>query len=424
MQEAVPAGRPLCPSTAPYQIVWDNGRLVSYVHNRHEPSTWSAVQSPDACHITFHQLDLCVSNIYSESNGDPSRALHDLDTTTRHAIVGDFNLHHPIWDQYERYSPHAPATVAAMSRLGLELITPRGHPPRLGGTYSVTPGALTGSDHFPQLLDLQKLGPIKDERLHEGAWRQLDRNFVAADGAARLQSFPERELENPEDIDKYAPDLAHTLDAIVDTTIPWRKPVRGRAAPRWGPEVESSVRGTRVAWNRALQTRRDEDWTAAREAAAHWGRVIRESRRRAWRSHLDHLHNGKRTIWQQHKWTKAFTNGNILPSGPLLPPNPTLPHPAPWDTGPLIGPVTVADIQDTLRQCASWNSPGLDELPYGFLNALRRPFAQALSTLFSACIEIGYFPARHRVGATVVFQEPGKPPLSYKHEKAGDRSPS
>ena len=99
-------------------MIWGGGRAVLYVHKQHSVATWTWRASKDWCSTTFGKglLAITVYSIYSEGykGGNWNTPIHELLTrepSGRNVQVGDFNLHHPLWDMHERYQPQAEALL-------------------------------------------------------------------------------------------------------------------------------------------------------------------------------------------------------------------------------------------------------------------------------------------------------------------------
>jgi len=99
-------------------MIWGGGRAVLYVHKQHSVATWTWRASKDWCSTTFGKglLAITVYSIYSEGykGGNWNTPIHELLTREPSGCnvqVGDFNLHHPLWDMHERYQPQAEALL-------------------------------------------------------------------------------------------------------------------------------------------------------------------------------------------------------------------------------------------------------------------------------------------------------------------------
>ena len=113
IQEPVPpGGTPLCPRSCNFWLVYGGGRAAIYINKRHPLSTWTAGPDEDICSVTVEGT--AVYSIYSLTPQRGTRwdsSIHGLLTRTQPnvpvALVNDFNLHHPLWDAYERQDQEA-----------------------------------------------------------------------------------------------------------------------------------------------------------------------------------------------------------------------------------------------------------------------------------------------------------------------------
>src|SRR5438045_9665291 len=172
--------------------------------------------------------------------GEPSR---------RDVLVGDFNLHHPLWDAHERYQPQAEALLALAQCWSLSLATPKGEVTRerfgfrdstidhawvsagLEYEYWGREEEVQGSDHYAQVVT------VKDPELRQKeqaapigwSWSKMDWKKVE-DNAVHIQ--PVGLLQSPEGLDKAIAQLTEQLSYIADDSTPRRKP------PTYGKQAD------------------------------------------------------------------------------------------------------------------------------------------------------------------------------------------
>ena len=70
--------------------------------------------------------------------------------------------------------------------------------------------------------------------------------------------------------------------------------------------------------------------------------------------------------------------------------------------------VSLEEIEEILGSKASFNAPGPDFIPFGFLKAMGPLLVQALQVVTNSCWTLGHFPARFKKARTVVIRKPGK----------------
>ena len=76
----------------------------------------------------------------------------------------------------------------------------------------------------------------------------------------------------------------------------------------------------------------------------------------------------------------------------------------------LLEEIEYEEVAQRLAAARPWNAPGPDRIPYGFLRMCGAPLISLLTTLLNASLRLGYFPAIHRRGRTVVLPKPNKTP--------------
>jgi endonuclease/exonuclease/phosphatase family protein len=122
-----------CPAQAKYRRIFSEGRAALYIHKRHPPNTWTAAAGLDWCRATLKGVT--IWSIYSpiptnQQWTSPLQALTSKEPTGPQVIVGDLNLHHPLWDREGRTTPESSTLLRLARRWHLNLHTPWGEPTR------------------------------------------------------------------------------------------------------------------------------------------------------------------------------------------------------------------------------------------------------------------------------------------------------
>jgi len=122
-----------CPAQARYQRIFSEGRAALYIHKRHPLNTWVATAGPDWCKVTIHGVT--IWSIYSpiptnQQWTSPLQTLASEEPVGPQVIVGDLNLHHPLWDREGRTTPESSTLLRLARRWHLNLATPWGKPTR------------------------------------------------------------------------------------------------------------------------------------------------------------------------------------------------------------------------------------------------------------------------------------------------------
>ena len=457
-----------------YHMDWGGGRAVLYVHKRHSVATWTWSASKDWCSATFGKGPSAVTvySIYSEGykGGEWHTPLHELSAQEpggRNVLVGDFNLHHPLWDTHERYQPQAEALLALAQRWNLSLATPRGEiiRERFGFRDSTIDHAwvgtgleyeywgreeeVQGSDHYAQVVT------VKDPELRQQdraapmgwSWSKMDRKAVE-DSAVHIR--PVGLLQSPEDLDEAVAQLTEQLSYIADASMPRKKPLAyGRQVDWWDRDVDEAVRATRRAQRQYRAMRSQHHWENLQQAASKQGATIRRAKTKAWRKRIMRASGNPKEIWALERWARL--RSHTLPEQPTMPelrrsagdeyvarthsekaallaekffPDPeadlddigdtTFGDHTFGNTFEIDWAVDSDDIALVLKRAGPWKAPGYDLFPNGFLKACGPPLYEALAAIATASFRIGYFPSCFRRANVVVLQKPGKSVQEYQ----------
>lgn len=199
-------------------------------------------------------------------------------------IVGDLNLHHPLWDRAGRTTPESDVLLTLAYRWRLKLITPWGEPTRRrhrerdstidhAWVTATLPyrywGDLSceGSDHRAQLIELTTPSPARRHRAAEApgwSWNSMDRDLVAIE-AKGLHLLP-TSLDSPDQIDEAVDYLTAQLTHIADVSTPQRKASQGRGEPWWDAEVHDALHHTRSARRHYAASLTEPNWRSLQDA--------------------------------------------------------------------------------------------------------------------------------------------------------------
>ena len=271
------------PSTSNFHLAHKGGadtRTCFYINKRLNLENWEVdYTSKDVCTIAIQPRQkkngkkiiekIKVHNIYNPSPvlitlENPSSlplAEQKIQEPGEHLLLGDFNLHHPNWNNPNRYSYHkeADALVEFTENRGLELISPHNKPTwKARGQESVidlvfaTPGVKEainscgrhqefyyGSDHIPIYTELDLSIEERAPRARR-AWKTADPEKVAQGAEILDASFLEELITTPEEVDTYLDKISKGLEKIVEDTVPWAKPSM-KAKTFWGPECKKAT---------------------------------------------------------------------------------------------------------------------------------------------------------------------------------------
>jgi hypothetical protein len=123
-------GRAYCPALSRYTMVYSSGRAAIYVHKRWDIKTLEAAEGDNWARITIGEKAAAITvwSIYSliQIRGPWNIPFNIIEPGNASILVGDFNIHYPLWDIHGRTSRDSSETAAYMLRWNMELYTPFG----------------------------------------------------------------------------------------------------------------------------------------------------------------------------------------------------------------------------------------------------------------------------------------------------------
>jgi hypothetical protein len=460
-----------CPSSSAFYMAYnDEERRSCFLINKSlNISSWDVDYSgPDVCSLKLQLQDitLWIHNFYNQPPGSyyttdyPSSLTLLPDLLARegeHLVLGDFNLHHPLWSSPRNPAAHAAASTVVETLLAkdMELVTPRGMITwEARGFTSTIDLAFTsqllqqrlvecttyealdhGSDHFPISLQFE-LYPARAKPQPARAWKKADFDLILTTTTQEL-TLP-IELATVDYIDAYSNYLIGFIQKLVDLAVPWAKP-SSFSVPWWNSEVAEAIRADREARHRWLDTGLADDWSERSQASRHKRKTIAKAQQRSFREAIAEAADGE-GVWRLAKWGRAKAQLPAeLPVMPALQTTHGLAHTITEKAEALKArfyptvEADLSDIQDTsfqdssfqdslevprlatadevsslLRARKPYKAPGNDRIPNGFLRAMGPKLAEAVAQLANACWALGHFPARFKEARTVVLRKPGK----------------
>ncbi len=333
--------QPWLPSNTPYYLVPSQGRAAIYLHRRWDLTTWTSQSGPDWCSVTLYppqQQPLTIWSIYSPNPHLPEwqSPLTHLATTQlrgRHFIVGDFNLHHPLWDRHHRTSPRVDTLLNLVNYAGLSLVTPPGlttwssHDRRdstidLAWTspslsvYGPTPLDYTGSDHIPLTYTIRATAP-KPQRCPGWNWKTLDAH-LATSLSLRIPTFRPQDGANPTALDNYTNHLVTALTGIANSCANQKRTAQRPPTPWWNTDTAATSQTSRQAYRRWSANRTDVNWTNYRQAHSLHKHTVAKAKRLHWRRDIDAITQQPPTLWRLAKWARLRSHAPY--EDPHLPP--------------------------------------------------------------------------------------------------------
>ena len=472
-----------CPRGSKYHLIHSlEGRAAIYVNRRFEIGQWEYEATRDHCRVWFPGLGNSGLELWSIYNPLDDRALLQ-GLLARQApaypavLAGDFNLHHPQWDQYGRYDRKAEALLELAVQWDLDLRTPAGTITRApqgsqqGRTSTIDhfwatiglPTAYYGlefrgkSDHYPQVLEVYTSGPPIPLPQPQGwNWKMMKESRVEAEAAyipLRMglgdpgpQGLKARVKETA-GLEKAFDQLIEELQRVAEAATPRKKANRGIGSPWWSEEVKEAQEEARRAERECRVAQSGHSREKLGQSLRALTATINREKTKVWRATLQKATHHPELLWSLERWARCKSFNPLEPSklptftGP--PGGPDLSthqdkaralagrfFPSPeadltdiqdpdlqeqWDPRFSIEEkVTTRDIEATLSKISPWKALGDDYLPTGLLKACGRPLFEVLAVLAEACFRLGWFPGRFKRAKTVVLQKPGKTPDTYR----------
>ncbi|KAK3322883.1 Endonuclease/exonuclease/phosphatase [Apodospora peruviana] len=145
-----------CPRSSKYHLVFKlEGWAAIYVIKRFEVGQWDFVMSDNWCRVWFPEANLGQGNrgfelwsIYNppDSKEVPSTLVGQPKPAHPVIVAGDFNLQHPMWDEFEKYERNTEDLLQLSSQWDLVIRPPKGAITRAPqGQQRGRPSAI---DHF------------------------------------------------------------------------------------------------------------------------------------------------------------------------------------------------------------------------------------------------------------------------------------
>ena len=460
---------PACSALINYNMVYGGGKAVLYVHKRHGIGSWTPQSGEHWCSATLHSEKLTIYSIYNPNGATPASSplqyVGEHSPDSRVVLAGDFNLHHPLWDHFDRTSTYSGNLLDLAHRLRLSLVTPKGECTRFRRNHRnstidliwATQGMpvryhrdkvkLSGSDHLPQLISIE-LGMQQPDTAPTPQWKMMDRQLVELE--ARSRFLPQPPPGSIEELDSQVDTVIDQLHLIATIAVPYRKRRFDKQAEWWTPEVSVAKREARRACRRFRSNRNNQaSWQSLMEANKAQDRAIGEAKRASWRRFTEEASRDSSKLWRLEKWARTRSG---LPPEPAQLPELQGDHPGdpvaatfeektqalaarffPSQKADCTGiqdqqfhddsfqasfqmddPINEHEVKQAIQRVDSWSAPGLDGIPAGLLKACGSHLVQVLQPLIQASFDLEYFPKRFRTAVVAVVPKPNKTPAQRK----------
>src|ERR1700754_525225 len=235
-------------------------RVCFYINKRLDLASWTVTaHSKDLQTLTIRYEDerkqktINIHNIYnpspasysSQEQGILGTLRNVLETATdnvKHIVLGDLNLHHPLWSGNERLTQHnsADLLIDLAHNSDLELVTPRGNPTwRARGTQSTIDltflsqplvtnlirceprqDLAQASDHLPIETTLI-LHTLRQVTVKRRCWKKLDKDKI---NLFLKDKVPNTSLYTQPQVDTRVRELTEAIQEAIDHAVPWARP--------------------------------------------------------------------------------------------------------------------------------------------------------------------------------------------------------
>ena len=456
-------------------------RVCFFINKKLEHSKWQFTQrNGDACSIIItlsspeNQAEartLAVHNIYNQHKDATERrsalpeltALLDEHQNGEQVIVGDFNLHHPLWggDSVIRIEREARDLANIIEEYALTLTVPRGtitftekNAKTAIDLCMVTTGledriVSSGietnldhdSDHLP-ITTILNLVTSQTEKKRTRRWKTTEAEKFKT---ALKSKLPELHLPRTKTaLDKYTTEVVDAIwKAAAEATPETITCPKSREG--WDAKCTRTLHETKRLKRQHIKYNTEETWEAYRTARNNKVRVIRKALQQTHRRRVEQAAESPDSLWRLAKWAR-----NRGSQAPTLTPaltsvsNP-IPLTAPEDKARLLKesffpkppetnlddianttypaqielpPITQQEVEDAISEVPPDKAPGPDNIPNRILKMGSLIIVPHLTRIFEWSIKLGYCPEHFRKSTTIVLRKPGKDnytvPKSYR----------
>ena len=451
-------------------------RVCFYVNKRLRLDTWDvSFVSKDVAvlRITDRASNsrLCIFSVYNEvgttSLSDLRKGLELINNNDGLMVLGDFNLHHPLWSTRQGNAISSRGEVQPLLDIiedhNLQLLTAHGATThRWNGGESTIDLTFASeeiatsmyycknarnldcdSDHLPIGITLSwSLQPSEPPK--KRMWSKTDTVMLRRTTKERLARYlSEIEPATEGDADKYVSTLIDALSEAIDASTPWSRPST-HSVPGFDENCKDICTETQRLRRTWQSSRLQEDYEAYKTARNKKGRTIQKALRNTHRRKVEEASASPSGLWKLIKWAK---NRHTTTSGLT----PTLvgldgrsveqpegkadlfretffPPPPQADLRNTVGceypeaivcpEITLAEIERAIRTASPNKAAGTDGITNNIIQSAMEILLPHLHRLFNACLRLGYHPQHFKESITVVLRKPGKDdytqPKSYR----------
>jgi len=463
--------------TLAYASEEEDTRVCFYINKRLNTQQWEIThRSRDLCSMRLeinsdNNRNSNIINIHNVYNPSPISTSSTEGPTTlpqlksmltageEHIIIGDFNLHHPLWTAPSYLSRHKAADqlVDIVVEENLKLLLPIGtitreaHGQRTTidlafATESTANRMLScgvantlsmGSDHLPILTEWD-MKTTKANEIHKRAWKKMDIERYTNELKRHLPSI--RKPNTNAEIEQYTKEITQAISIAIAASTPWARH-SAQAKPYWTTECSALVSQCRNMRRAAVSQDTQQAWHDYQATVNQKANTIKRAKRKAFREAMHEASNNDTTIWKLVKWAKNRSHlPPDLPQFPPLirmrnageeqlestfagkveifkeqffPPSPEadLSDIADYSYQQQIeqdATITEEEIQRAIRKQGPNKAPGPSQIPNLAIQLGEELLLPHLKSIFSACVSQGFHPRSFKSANTIVLKKPGK----------------
>ena len=469
-------------------------RSVIWVNKQLETKNWKIVEIQDTNDITAIQLSgeygkVTIFNIYNDCTHSRNETiLQNYLTTHRNTVIngadthmiwaGDFNRHHPLWDDDKdthlftnQALRNAEGIINLLAEYSMEMALPKGaptlqhmrtkkysRPDNVFCTATMRPYITkcevkaqirpTSTDHFPIVthIDLPqaRIRPDPSYNFRTADWEEFRKTLKE-----KLDAIPRpAPILDPNQLADAGNSLTRALQETIEEKITKSKP-RPDAKRWWNGDLTAMRKELNRLRSKSYRNRAIANHPSHRELrkkSRTYGKAIISAKRTHWEEYLEEMTT--EDIWTANKYIKnpvgdggvpriptiktRDNNGNTLEindnkdkanifSKTFFPPPPALQegdeaiHEYPAPL-PEPPPPDKDQLAKVIRKLAPYKAPGPDGIPNIVLQKCYELLADYLLHLYRAILTLGEYFDPWREFTTVVLRKPDKP--NYELPKA------
>jgi len=438
-------------------------RSAIYINNRKlQIEDVEIVQMPfrDVTAITIssthYEKPLLLINIYNPHDYDLmtplQRHIHRTINAQHYSAIfalGDFNLHHPLWNppEYQRYDNQADTLVDMMATLELSLLIPEGTItlPDRGTAIDLVWGnetaeAMTlrcgiaekndhGSDHLPieTILNMTPRAMCQNQpyNFEKANWKLMEEKI-----REYLPYFNKHAAFTVEELEAFTKETINAVAQAIEETTPRKNP-SPFSKRWWTEELTKSRKEVNCLRNRYRRTRNEAYGNEWRIQKRIYETEIKKAKEKTWREFTKEA--DENTIWLLKKYLTSRPTQPFIPTlnetaagnkqkakllhETFFPPPPdadlsdmTTPeqimHPEPVPFNPNI---TEQQLERAIAKLAPKKAPGPDNITNRVLKQNQDTLKNHLLKIAQSSLNMGHFPSPFKNTLTVVLRKPNKP---------------